>query len=262
MPDVTIPTPRGLMPAYLALPATPGPAPSVVILHDVGGMCNDHRNQADWLAEAGFLGLAIDLYYKGGALLCLRGVIRDLIARSGPAFDDVEACRSWLGAHPNCNGNMGVMGFCMGAGFTLLLVSGHGLSATSINYGGKLPNDLDEFLEAACPVVASYGGLAHWEQGIADQLQETLQRALAPYDVKECPDAGHSFMNRRQHFWFKLLRSAGIGYNEPATLDAHRRIAAFFHSHLDGSMRTGRANKVACAAVSGRSNELSLCSCP
>jgi len=234
MPNVLIPTPRGLMPAYLAVPAVPGPVPGVVVLHDVAGMCNDHRSQADWLAEAGFLGLAIDLYYKGGPLLCLRGVVRDLIARSGPAFDDVEACRSWLGAHPACNGNMGVMGFCMGAGFTLLLVSGHGFSAASINYGGKLPSDVDDFLQTACPIVASYGGLARWEQGVANQLQDTLKRALVPHDVKEYPDAGHSFMNNHRHFWLKLLRFAGIGFNEPATLDARRRIAAFFQTHLEG----------------------------
>jgi len=234
MPNVLIPTPRGQMPAYLALPDTPGPVPGVVVLHDVGGMTNDHRNQADWLAQAGFLGLAIDLYYKGGMLLCLRSVVRDLMARSGPAFDDVEACRSWLSAQPNCNGNMGVMGFCMGAGFTLLLVSGHGFSAASINYGGKLPPDVDDFLKTACPIVASYGALARFEQGVADQLQQALERALIPHDVKEYPEAGHSFMNNHQQFWLKLLRFAGIGYNEPATLDARRRIAAFFHTHLDG----------------------------
>ena len=78
MPDVLIPTPRGQMPAYLAVPSKSGPVPGVVVLHDIGGMSADHRNQADWLAEAGFLALSIDLYYKGGLLLCLRQVIRDL----------------------------------------------------------------------------------------------------------------------------------------------------------------------------------------
>ena len=94
MPDVLIPTPRGQMPAWLALPSSPGPGPGVVVLHDVGGMSLDHRNQANWLAEAGFLAVALDLYYQGGLLLCIRQVIRDLMARCGPAFDDVEAARS------------------------------------------------------------------------------------------------------------------------------------------------------------------------
>jgi len=234
MPNVVIPTPRGQMPCYLAVPPSAEPAPGVIVLHDVGGMSQDYRGQADWLAEAGFLALAVDLYYLGGFIRCLRAVARDLMARTGPTFDDVEACRSWLAARPGCTGRIGVVGFCMGGGFALLLVSGCGFSAASINYGGKLPPDVDDFLKTACPVIGSYGGRSPFERGVAEDLERALERALVAHDVKEYPDAGHSFMNNNQHFWFKLLRFAGIAYNEPATLDARRRIAAFFHFHLGG----------------------------
>jgi carboxymethylenebutenolidase len=234
MPNVLIPTPRGQMPAYLATPAAPNRVPGVIVLHDVGGMSQDHRNQANWLAEAGFLALAVDLYYLGGMLRCLRAIARDLTARTGPTFDDVEACRAWLAAQPGCTGHIGVAGFCMGGGFALLLVSGRGFSAASINYGGKLPLDVDDFLKTACPVIGSYGGKSHFEKGVAADLERALQRALVPHDVKEYPDAAHSFMNNKEHFWFKVLRFTGIAYNEPAAMDAQRRIATFFHTHLGG----------------------------
>jgi carboxymethylenebutenolidase len=233
MPEVKIPLTGGTMPAWLAVPSTPASVPGVVVLHDIFGMSQDNRNQADWLAEAGFLALAPDLYHRGGKLHCIRAVIRELMARSGAAFDDVEASRSWLEGQPGCNGKVGVIGFCMGGGFALLLISGKGFSAASINYGGKLPADFESFLDTACPVVGSYGAQAKWEQGVADDLARALDKALIPNDMKEYPDAGHGFMNQHGTFLLKLLRIRAVGYNEPATMDARRRITAFFHAHLD-----------------------------
>jgi hypothetical protein len=39
-------------------------------------------------------------------------------------------------------------------------------------------------------------------------------------------------MNNHAGILFKVLRYANIAYDEPAALDARRRIAAFFHAHL------------------------------
>ena len=100
--DVTIATPHGEMPSYLAAPSRPAPWPGVVVIHDFTGMSHDLRNQADWLASEGFLAAAPDLYYWGSRLRCLRTIMRDIGARRGRTFDDIDAARTWLTGQEAC----------------------------------------------------------------------------------------------------------------------------------------------------------------
>lgn len=224
--------------AWVALPQGKPPWPSVIVIHDIFGMSDDLKKQCDWLADAGYVATAPDLYSDGGKLSCIRRVFRDLQRREGPTFDDIETVRSWLLAREDTTERIGVIGYCMGGAFSLLLAPSDGFDASSVNYG-QVPEDAEDLLAGACPVIGSFGARDRSLSGAADRLRQALEVNDVDNDVKEYPSVGHSFLNYHTGTPAILMRVMGPlmggGHDERATRDAKQRIEAFFENHLKRS---------------------------
>lgn len=214
-------------------PVGAGPWPGVVILHEAFGIDEVLRRQADHLAAAGYLVAAPDLFGEGPRFRCMQTVFRSLRAQQGRPFEVIEACRTWLRDSSDCTGKVGVIGFCLGGGFALVL-AGRGFDASSVNYG-MVPDDVDEVLAGGCPVVASYGGRDRWLRPQVPRLAAALEAQGVPADVKVYPSAGHSFLNDELNgpvVLRPLLKILHAGPEPVAAADAWRRIEAFFGTHL------------------------------
>jgi carboxymethylenebutenolidase len=236
MADLTLP---GGLPGYLATPAGDGPWPAVVVVHEIFGLTADMRHQADRMAEEGYLTFAPDLFSRGPRLRCVLGAFRDLFARRGRVFDDVETARSALADREDCTGRVGVIGFCMGGGFALVAAALYDFDVASVNYG-DVPRDPEEVLKGACPVVAGYGSRDLTMRGRAARLERTLTVLDVPHDVREYKGAGHSFLSEYETgpALKALRRVAGITHDPEVAADAWQRIFTFFDRYLRNGSTT------------------------
>ncbi|HLM06772.1 MAG TPA: dienelactone hydrolase family protein [Blastococcus sp.] len=236
--QVSIPAPGGALPSYVAQPPSGWPWPGVVVLHDLVGMSSDLRNQADWLAEAGYLAVAPDLFRGNRRPVCMIRMIRETWRGAGPTFADIEASARWLADRPDCTGRIGVIGFCLGGGFALLMAADHRFDAASVNYGPVAAKTYtEEAFPGACPIVGSYGAKDPGLRGVGERLERILTAVGVDHDIRTYPGAGHSFMNDHDRADLPALfalqfRVTGNPFREPAAADARQRILDFFARHL------------------------------
>ncbi|BBX96751.1 dienelactone hydrolase family protein [Mycobacterium lacus] len=229
MTTIDIDTPAGPIDALLSSPQGAGPWPGVVVVHDAVGYAPDNELVSKRIAGAGYLALTPNLYARGGRARCITRVMRELLTKRGRAVDDILAARDHLLAMPECSGQVGIAGFCMGGGFALIM-SPKGFGASAPFYGTPLPRHLSETLDEACPIVASFGGRDPLGVGAPRRLREVTAAKNITADIKTYPGAGHSFANKLPGQ--PLLRIMGFGYDEAATEDAWSRVFTFFGEHL------------------------------
>ncbi len=207
------------------------------MIHEIFGLNDDIRSLTDEAARRGCLALAPDFYAGGPWLRCMMGAFRQLNARHGEFFDAIEGARAWLAGREDCTGSVGVIGFCLGGGFALLAAPRYPFAAACVNYG-EVPEDADELLRGACPIVASYGDRDRATRGRAHRLQAALMVAGVEHDVKTYPDVGHGFLNRATYPGVLpiLAKVMGMhaGYDGQVSADAWARIDTFFGRHLRG----------------------------
>jgi carboxymethylenebutenolidase len=246
MTNTEIQAPDGALDTYVAKPEGEGPFPAVCVIHDALGMSQDLRAQADWLASEGYLAAAPDLFRGRTFLACIHRMFLDFMRGEGPLFDRVEATRQWLVNHEQSTGKVGVIGFCFGGGFALMLAPRGGFDVASVNYG-TLPSKAQSYLQGACPIVASYGARDRTLKGAAAELETILTEANVDHDIKEYPDTDHAFMNNHADedvpFAIEVISVlfGGGEYHAESAQDSRQRIIAFFDKYLKQGQSTTTA---------------------
>ncbi len=240
--EISITLPGGhAMKAYWVLPERlNGLEAAVIAIHDIFGYSDDIRRIAGRLADNGYPVLAPSLYDLPGARpLCVVKTLRAHETGKGFAFEQLEACRTWLLEQTEMPvSRIGVMGFCMGGRFALLYAARAPVQVVAPFYGG-VPKQA-EALRGICPAVGGWGGkdLIYGSHG--ERLARHLTRLEVEHDVVTYPEAGHSYMNDHQTAlfkkwsWYSPLRAR---HDPEAAEDSWKRVLAFFEKTLSRADR-------------------------
>jgi carboxymethylenebutenolidase len=204
---------------FLAMPEKPGRYPALVVVHEWWGLTDWVKEQAQKLAEQGYIALAVDLY-KGQVTTdpevaheLMRGLPQDR------AVSDLKAGFAYLATRKDVDrDHIGSIGWCMGGGYALqLAIHEPHLAACVVNYGA-LPTDPNDIQQIFAPVLGSFGAN---DRGITPTdvqgFEKTMRGMNRRVDVKIYDGAGHGFENSTNT----------AGYRADAAADAWARTLAF-----------------------------------
>jgi carboxymethylenebutenolidase len=228
----TITTPDGDFDAFCAVPETT-PAPAVLVLQEVFGINDNIRGLTEQLAEAGYLALAPDVFWRVEPRFERKdesGLADGMAHVQQLDFDlvpgDLTAVMAHALAMPECNGRIGAVGFCLGGTLAYLFagtarVDGRGPDAVVSYYGSAINGMLDLAPRVECPVLFHYGAQDPYIP--AEQIDE-VERAFAgrPDVVLHRYEAGHAFSN-----W-----DAPTFFDEQAARTAWPRTLDFLEKHV------------------------------
>lgn len=217
--DISIPSGKETIKAYVAVPEKEGRHPAVVVVHEWWGLNDQVKTVADRLAKAGYVALVPDLYRGkvGADAESAHELMRGLPEERAVA--DLRAAADFLAKHDRVNGkSYGIVGFCMGGRLALLSsIADARFLGTVICYG-RPETDPEKLKKLTGPVLGIFGGA---DQGIGPEQLESLKKGLETagkkVEIKVYDGAGHAFMNEK-----------GRHYKEDAASDAWKRILVFF----------------------------------
>lgn len=221
----------GQFEAWLAVPPS-GRGPGLILLAEIYNANPWVRSVADRYAAEGYVVIAPDLYWRQGPGQYLsytaEGQQRGRSLGAGmdlPLFvEDLRACADWLRKRPDCTGQIGTIGFCLGGKLVWLGLSQHVVDAGVAYYAVQLAEHLDKAKTIDGPLMMHFGSLDH---RVPSELYERIRHSLVGKP-------------RTYTYWYEgadhgFARDGYPPYHPEAAALAGRRTLDFLRQQLVGT---------------------------
>ena len=215
--------------ADLKIP-TSTPAPGLIIIQEIFGVNEVMRNIADRYAQLGYVAIIPDLFWRQEPGIELSDQSEDDWQKAFELYqgfdenkgvDDLISTMKTLKKLPECSGQVGTIGFCLG-GKLAYLVATRSIAECNVSYYGVgIEKNLDEASNIEHPLMLH---IAEKDDYVSPEIQSQLKVELRNYSLVEI----HSYPNVNHGF----ARIGGKDYDLEAANLAHSRTIEFFQKYL------------------------------
>jgi carboxymethylenebutenolidase len=215
------------MTAYMVGPKGKGPYPGVIIVQEWWGL-NDHiKDIARRFADEGYVAIAPDLFSRLGHKITSdpneAGKLMQALHQAD-GLKDLHATLTYLktadGVDP---ARIGVIGFCMGGSYALLLPCITRDLKAAVPFYGQVPNPDAPLKNLSAPVLYIYGEEDGWiTKADVQRLRDALRKYKKQGEIKTYAGCPHAFLNDTRKDVYRPAEAE----------DAWKRTLAFFQQHL------------------------------
>ncbi|HEY9691181.1 MAG TPA: dienelactone hydrolase family protein [Oculatellaceae cyanobacterium] len=238
---VTIPNGDIQISAYMAMPASEGVFPGIVVLQEIFGVNSHIRDVTERLAKIGYIAIAPALFQRTAPNF-EAGYTTESIetgrnyavkTKASELLSDIQAAIDYLKSLPNVKQNFGVIGFCFGGHVAYLAATLPDIKATASFYGARIATATFGGGEPTITRTPEIKGKLYAFFGSEDasipieevaQIEAELQKYQIPHQIFRYDQADHGF--------FCDQRSS---YNPDAATDAWKQVKQLFASLLQST---------------------------
>lgn len=228
MIDIPASDASGSFQAYLSLPPS-GKGPGLVMAQEIFGVNQTMRDAADAYATEGYVVLVPDLFWRQEAGVQLGYTPADWQRAFGyyqgfsedKGVEDIQASLNALRARPECVGQAGVLGFCLGGKLAYLAACRTDAAVSVSYYGVGIEKALDEAAHIKGHLVLH---IAEKDQFCPPEARSAIVAAMsgrADTELYVYPGVDHAF-----------ARVGGEHFDAAAAAAAHQRSMGALKSEL------------------------------
>ncbi|WP_053990567.1 dienelactone hydrolase family protein [Mangrovimonas sp. TPBH4] len=201
---------------------TKGPLPGIVVVHENRGLNPYIEDVGRRAALEGFISLAPDALTPLGGYPGNDDDGRALQKQRdrNEMLEDFIAAYEYLKSHPNCNGKVGVVGFCFGGWISNMMAVKVPTLGAAVPFYGSQPND-EETAQIKAPLLLHYAELDTRVNAGWPAYEASLKNHNISYTAYMYPGVHHGFHN-----------NTTPRYDASAAALAWERTIAFFKAKL------------------------------